>query len=68
MPIYKVVHIQKQEYIIHVKASDKTMARTLAAMCFHEYPASDSYWYDSEVTDQWDDEDCDAPEPDIEEE
>lgn len=67
MTIYKVQVQHMEIYEIIVKASDRATAIDLAAMVFYEDKPVDSYWYDSDILDEWNDDDPLAPEVFIEE-
>lgn len=66
MPIYKVGHIVKELYYIVVRADNMDDARDKSYEVATKYHNPvDSYWYDSKIIEEWDEQDPDIPEPEL---
>ena len=66
MPIYRVVYQYMNEYQIDVKAEDEDGAVDAVENIFSHFQPCDSYGWGSEIKEEWDDDDPDAPEPEWE--
>lgn len=67
MPIYKVRATAEVTYEATIKADDEDMVKSDIVYCdLASGPATDHAWQDTEIVEQYEDDDPNAPEPDLE--